>query len=264
MFLQKDIVGSMLSAFARRAGETKRGDLDEPSIAWKFAQVFCRIFTTCCFDLKVFGRNNVPHEGGVLLVSNHQSYLDPVLVGVRLDRPLNYIAKSELFENRHFAKLLRWLHSFPVHQGRADVGAVRETIVRLRAGRALAIFPEGSRTNNGELLPIERGVSLIVRRAKVPVVPVVIEGSYRAWPITESIFRPTNIRLVYGPPMDLSGLSEEEILRKIEKTLREMLGKMRQANGANHRNGGQGVEITNHWALNRNSHTQCPKFAQIN
>ena len=188
MPLQSDIVGSVLSAFTRRAGETKPGNLDEPSVAWKFAQVFCRIFTTCCFDLRVFGKKYVPNEGGVLLVANHQSYLDPVLVGVRLDRPLNYIAKSELFENRHFAKLLRWLHSFPVHQGQADVGAVRETIARLRAGRALAIFPEGSRTDNGDMLPIARGVSLIVRRAKVPVIPVVIDGSYRAWPISPKPF----------------------------------------------------------------------------
>jgi len=239
--LQQDIVGSVLSAFTRRAGETKRGNLDEPSVAWKFAQVFCRIFTTCCFDLKVFGKKYVPHEGGVLLVANHQSYLDPVLVGVRLDRPLNYIAKSELFENRHFAKLLRWLHSFPVHQGHADVGAVRETIARLRAGRALAIFPEGSRTNDGELLPIERGVSLIVRRANVPVIPVAIDGSYQAWPINESMFRPTNIRLVYGPPMELSGLNEQEILRKIEGTLREMLDEMRRTEGNGRRRARNGT-----------------------
>jgi 1-acyl-sn-glycerol-3-phosphate acyltransferase len=263
MRLQSDLVGPMLSAFTRRVGETKRGNLDDPTVAWKFAQVFCRIFTTCCFDLKVSGQKYVPHEGGVLLVANHQSYLDPVLVGVRLDRPLNYIAKSELFENPQFAKLLRWLHSFPVHQGHPDVGAVRETIARLRAGRALAIFPEGSRTDNGELLPIERGVSLIVRRAKVPVVPVVIDGSFRAWPINETMFRPTNIHLVYGPPMDLSGLSEEEILRKIEKTLREMLGKVRHAQRGDRRNGAR-VRITNHRALNRNSHTECPKIAQIN
>ncbi len=198
-----------------RAGERNLGD--HPSAAWKLAQVFCRIFTTCCFDLKVYGQHHVPPKGGVLLVANHQSYLDPVLVGVRLERPLHYIAKSELFENRHFARLLRWLNGFPVRQGAIDVGAVRETITRLREGHALTIFPEGSRTNNGELLPIARGVSLVVRRAKVPVIPVAIEGSYQAWPIDQSMFRPRKIRVMYGPPMELSGLSDEEILHTIEQ-----------------------------------------------
>jgi 1-acyl-sn-glycerol-3-phosphate acyltransferase len=208
--------------------------MSNPSSLWKLAQCFCRIFTTCCFDLKVFGAKHVPHEGGVLLVANHQSYLDPVLIGVRLPRPLNYIAKSELFENRHADRLLRWLNSFPVRQGSVDVGAVRETIARLRAGHALTIFPEGSRTNNGEMLPMSRGVSLVVRRAKVPVIPVVIDGSYQAWPMSRTIFRPRKIRLLYGPPMQLSDLTEDQILHTIDTTLHEMLAILRQADGSLH------------------------------
>jgi 1-acyl-sn-glycerol-3-phosphate acyltransferase len=229
VLLWKDFVRTIQSIPANRTSGLRLGNGEEPSVAWKFAQVFCRIFTTCCFDLKVYGQKHVPRQGGVLLVANHQSYLDPVLVGVRLKRPLNYIAKSELFENRHFARLLRWLNSFPVRQGAGDVGAIRETIARLRAGRALIIFPEGSRTNNGELLPIERGVSLILRRVNVPVIPVVIDGSYQAWPMNQSIFQPRKIRLEYGPPMVLSGLKEKEIVHVIEKTLLRMLGKLRVA-----------------------------------
>ncbi|MGA3065449.1 MAG: lysophospholipid acyltransferase family protein [Tepidisphaeraceae bacterium] len=189
---------------------------------WKLAQTFCRIVTTCAFDLKVYGEENVPERGGVLLVANHQSYLDPVLIGVRLPRQLSYMAKSELFENPRAARLLRWLHSFPVHQGTADVGAVRETIVRLRSGRALAIFPEGSRTSDGQMLPMQRGVALVIRRAKVPVIPVAIFGAYEAWPITEPMFRPAHIRVWYGKPMELAQLPEPEILRIIDRSLRGM------------------------------------------
>jgi 1-acyl-sn-glycerol-3-phosphate acyltransferase len=227
--LWKDFVRVTQSIPANRTSGLRFGNGEEPSAAWKFAQVFCRIFTTCCFDLEVHGQKHVPRHGGVLLVSNHQSYLDPVLVAVRLERPLNYIAKSELFENRHIARLLRWLNSFPVRQGAGDVGAIRETIARLEAGRALIIFPEGSRTNNGELLPIERGVSLILRRVRVPVIPVVIDGSYQAWPMNQSIFQPRKIQLTYGPAMELSGLNDKEIVQMIEKTLRGMLEKMRLA-----------------------------------
>jgi 1-acyl-sn-glycerol-3-phosphate acyltransferase len=203
-----------------------------PSPLWKLAQCFCRICTTCCFDLKTFGLKNVPPEGGVLLVANHQSYLDPVLVGVRLPRPLSYIAKSELFENYHAARLLRWLNGFPVHQGSIDIGALREAITRLRSGQALAIFPEGSRTNNGQMLPLERGVGLIIRRAKVLVIPVAIEGSYHAWPTNRTLFRPWKIRVSYGVPMQLSDLTETEILSILNMTLHEMLLRLRQPNNA--------------------------------
>ena len=202
--------------------------MENPSWLWKLAQCFCRIVTTCCFDLKVSGLRHFPRDGGVLLVANHQSNLDPVLIGVRLPRPLSYIAKSELFENHHADRLLRWLGGFPVRQGSIDVRAVRETIIRLRSGRALAIFPEGSRTYNGEMLPLERGVGLVVRRAKVPVIPVVIDGAFHAWPISQRMFRPWQIRIAYGPPMQLCDLSEDEIRGVLEKKLREMLQDLRR------------------------------------
>jgi 1-acyl-sn-glycerol-3-phosphate acyltransferase len=206
--------------------------MENPPPLWKFAQCVARIATTCCFDLKVYGERHVPRKGGVLLVANHQSYLDPVLIGARLSRPLNYIAKSELFENPHAARFLRFLNGFPVHQGTTDIAAMRETINRLRAGKALAIFPEGSRTNNGELLPIERGVSLVIRRAKVPVIPVVIDGSYEAWPMDRPMFRPWDIRVQYGPAMQLANKSEPEILSIIGNTLRDMLQQLRNTDRA--------------------------------
>jgi 1-acyl-sn-glycerol-3-phosphate acyltransferase len=211
-----------------------------PPPLWKLAQCFCRIITTCCFDLRVVGSERVPRTGGVLLVANHQSYLDPVLIGVRLPRPLSYIAKSELFENHYADRLLRWFNSFPVHQGSIDLHAVRETITRLRSGRALAIFPEGSRTNNGEMLPLERGVALVVRRAKVPVIPVVIEGSYQAWPINRPLFRPSKIRILYGAPMQLSDLPEDQILHILDTTLHQMLLTVRAANNSYHNNHSNG------------------------
>src|SRR5438093_13386407 len=110
----------------------------ERSLPWRYLQILGRVLTTLLFDLKVYGRRNVPEIGGVLIVSNHQSYLDPVLLAVRLGRPLNYIAKSELFENRFGGWFLRSvLNAFPVRQGHGDVSAVKETIRRLQAGHAL-------------------------------------------------------------------------------------------------------------------------------
>ena len=200
----------------------------KPTLLWKSLQAFCRILTTLLFDLKVYGSRNVPPRGGVLLVSNHQSYLDPVLLGVRVRRPLSYLAKSELFGNRGFTWLIRSLGAFPVRQGSGDVGAVKQTIERLREGHALNIFPEGSRTDNGQMLPLEKGVALVIRKAEVPVIPVAIQGAYRAWPKNRSVFHPAPIRLLYGPPMDLSKMDRDQIIATIDSELHEMLKRLKR------------------------------------
>jgi len=93
----------------------------KPSPIWKLLQVFCRVVTTLLFDLKVYGSHRFPREGGVLLVSNHQSYLDPLLLGVRLPRTLSYMAKASLFKIAPFAWFIRSLGAFPVRQGEGDI-----------------------------------------------------------------------------------------------------------------------------------------------
>lgn len=196
------------------------------SLLWRILRMPCRVIATLLFDLKAYERHHVPQRGGVLLVANHQSYLDPVLLAVYLRRPMSYLAKSELFTNRHFGWLIRSLNAFPVKQGAGDVGAVKETIKRLREGHILNIFPEGSRTEDGLMGPIEPGAALVVRRAHVPVVPVVIEGSYDAWPKGRKLPRACHVSVMYGPPMDVSGLKAAEITQLIDRTLRSMHAKL--------------------------------------
>lgn len=194
---------------------------------WITVAGIARILFSVFFDLKVFGARNVPKTGGVLLVSNHQSYLDPVLMALGLDRTVSYLAKSELFKVPGLAWLIRSLNAFPVEQGAGDVGAVKEAIARLQTGHVLNVYPEGSRTENGEIGPMEKGVGLIIRRSKVPVVPVAIAGSYEAWPKSEKFPRSRPIRVVFGPPMDLAGLDRDEILARIDQTLRRMFEDLR-------------------------------------
>lgn len=202
----------------------------ERSLLWKLLKSFCRIVTSCLFDLKVYGRQHVPRHGGALLVANHQSYLDPIVVAVQLDRPVSFLAKSELFENLYFGGLIRSLHAFPVRQGEGDVGAVRETIRRLREGHVLNIYPEGSRSDDGEITALQAGISLIVRRAGVPIVPVVIDGAFKAWPRHRRLFRAAPVRVMYGPALHLNGMKSREIVDRIEATLRTMLHELRRRN----------------------------------
>jgi len=199
----------------------------KPSPVWKFLQTISRIGTTLLFDLKVYGAHRVPAEGGVLLVSNHQSYLDPVLLGVRLGRPLSYMAKASLFKFAPFAWVIRSLGAFPVRQGAGDIRAMKEAIERVQEGLALTIFPEGSRTEDGSLLPVEPGIALVIRKAKVPVVPAVIDGAIDAWPRGRKLFRAAPVRVLYGRPMDLSGLSRDQIVERIGLEFRTMLQQLR-------------------------------------
>jgi 1-acyl-sn-glycerol-3-phosphate acyltransferase len=198
------------------------------SVPFRCAQAICRVFTSVYFDLKVRGIEHVPRTGGVLLVANHQSFLDPILLGVRLPRSLSYMARSELFEvNPVFTWLIRALGAFPVRQTGSAAGAIKEAVERLQEGRALTIYPEGSRTETGEIGPMEKGVALVIRKAKVPVIPVAIDGSFEAWRKGTTLFRPHPIRLLYGPAMDLADKRPDEIVATIDRTIRGLFEQLR-------------------------------------
>jgi 1-acyl-sn-glycerol-3-phosphate acyltransferase len=205
-----------------------RGDPSIPGPFWRFCRMVARPIMTFMFDLKVYGRHHVPRRGGALLVTNHQSYLDPVLIGAYLQRPMAYLAKSELFENKHFAWLIRSLNAFPIKQGAGDVGAVKELIKRLKQGYLTGIFAEGTRTEDGELQPIQPGSALVIRRAHVPAIPCVIQGSFQAWPRQKKLFHSHPIAVMYGPPLKVEGLKGDEIVRLIDKTFHEMVAELRR------------------------------------
>jgi 1-acyl-sn-glycerol-3-phosphate acyltransferase len=179
------------------------------------------------FDLEVYGVDNVPATGGAILAANHQSYLDPPAVAGPLTRPVSFMAKSELFENPYFGWLIRNLHAFPIRQGRGDKGALTETVMRLQEGALLNMYPEGSRSEDGEMAPLEKGIALVVRKARVPVVPVAIDGSFDAWPKGRKLFRPGKIRVLYGPPIELHELPGDELVKRLERVLRGMFEDLR-------------------------------------
>jgi 1-acyl-sn-glycerol-3-phosphate acyltransferase len=202
----------------------------EQSFLWKCAQVIAQILTRLLFGLEVYGRRNIPEQGGVLIASNHQSYVDPVVLAAFLKRPLNFVGKSELFSNPFGAWAMRRLNAFPLRQGKGDIGALKETIRRLREGHMLNIFPEGERSVDGEIHTFQKGVALIVRRAGVPVIPAVIVGAYDAWPIHRWMWRMAPIRVRFGPPLQLDGLqSDEEITLAIERAVRRMFEAERES-----------------------------------
>ena len=138
-----------------------------------------------------------------------------------------YMAKSELFKNPMFAKLIRRIECFSQSsRGAGDKGAIEETVKRLREGYLINIFPEGTRTLDGKIQPLQRGVALVVRRADIPIVPAVLEGSFRAWSKGRKLPRATYIRVAYGPPLIPTGMKADAIMQWMDTTLRSMHEKL--------------------------------------
>lgn len=197
-------------------------------LVWKSLQASAKILGTILFDLKVFGAENIPRHGGALIVSNHQSYLDPILLNTAMRRPLCYLAKSELFENKALGWLLWSVGVIPVRQGAGDVGAIRMSIRKLQEGNLLSLYPEGARTLDGRIGRIEKGVALIDHRAHVPMIPVAIVGAYEAWPWNRTFPRPWPVRIQIGPAMNLADQNTNEIVATVDRTLRQMFDELTQ------------------------------------
>jgi 1-acyl-sn-glycerol-3-phosphate acyltransferase len=138
---------------------------------------------TLVYRVRIQGATNIPATGGLLIVANHQSHLDPPLVGIGIrGRNMAAIARQGLFKNPVMGLLLRSLGVIPIRENEGDAGAIRAGIAQLKEGRVVVIFPEGSRSPDGAMVAFKRGAWLLMARAQVPVVPAAVEGCFDAWP----------------------------------------------------------------------------------
>ena len=146
------------------------------------------------WSLRAGGRRHIPASGPVLIVSNHQSHFDPPLIGLAAPRPLTYLARSTLFNNKVFATMIRAFGAIPIDRDSGKDG-LQAVLTALAAGRAVLMFPEGTRTEDGVMQPLKAGVSLLVKRADCPIVPCGVAGSYDAWPRAQMLPRPSPLFL---------------------------------------------------------------------
>jgi 1-acyl-sn-glycerol-3-phosphate acyltransferase len=189
-----------------------------------------RITFILAFRVRVFGQLNVPRRGGVLIVSNHQSYLDPALLSLGFERSVSFMARRTLFRNPAFGRLIAALNAFPVTRGGLDIAAMREAVRRLQNGECLVVFPEGTRTSDGSIAPLHPGILAIVERANVPIVPAVIEGAFEAWP-RGSTPRANEISVLYGRairPEEHSRLSRAELVERLQSELSRLETELRK------------------------------------
>ncbi|MBV9148766.1 MAG: 1-acyl-sn-glycerol-3-phosphate acyltransferase [Candidatus Eremiobacteraeota bacterium] len=150
----------------------------------------------CLWRFKAEGAEQVPSSGPLIVACNHASYMDPVALGVACPRPLAYMAKIELFSLPILGPLIRRLNAYPVDRSASPIAGMKRSIEMLRQGKAIGIFPQGTRVRNGEG-NIYEGVALLASLGKAPVVPARITGSDEA-------LRLRQIKVAFGPPLRLS------------------------------------------------------------
>jgi 1-acyl-sn-glycerol-3-phosphate acyltransferase len=169
----------------------------------------CALFVILFFWFKVYRRENVPKKGAFLLLSNHQCYLDPIFCAGLLPMRMCYMARDTLFRNPILGWMIRSVNAIPVKRGHGDIGAMKAVIERLNRGLPVCLFPEGTRTADGKITAVKPGVALLSRRAKVPVVPMVIDGAFEAWPRHNKIFGlGYHIVAYYGKPISAERIKE--------------------------------------------------------
>ncbi len=184
-------------------------------VAWfDLCECFCRTTLKLAYRFRIVGESRVPAEGPCLFVSNHQSYLDPVINGCAIvDRQLTAMAKESLFAFKPFAWLMYSYGAIALREEGGDLAAFRAALSELKAGRSVLLYPEGTRTPDGGVHEFQAGVSLLVRRAGVPVVPMGIEGAFDLWPIGRKLPRLSGrIEVEVGEP-----LAPESLPRRTEE-----------------------------------------------
>src|ERR1700761_6568745 len=152
------------------------------------------------FRYRAYGQENIIEEGPAIMAANHQSYLDPPLVGITCRKELYFLARKTLFEKRVLGPLISRVNALPVDLSRGDLAAFRAVMTLLKEGHRTVIFPEGTRSLNGEIQPARPGIGMIIAKTLAPVVPVRIFGSFEAWPKGGKT-SPPPIPVVVGKPI---------------------------------------------------------------
>ena len=213
--------------------ETKPAGRKQRHVTWKHELWYHVCWSFCWLAVKILfrarhrGARHVPRKGPVLVVSNHQSFLDPPAIGVGLWRRMNYLARKQLFTFKPFALLIASVDAIPLDQDGIGFQGIKETIRRLRNNEMVLIFPEGARSYDGNMVPFRKGYINIAVKTGSVIVPTAIAGAFQAYPRQKkypSIFR-KGLTIEYGAPItpdDYRGMKEEELHDLVESRVKEI------------------------------------------
>ncbi len=191
---------------------------------WLYALlwVLCRTLGVSLLGFRLGKAGRLPRDGGLLVLSSHQSHLDPLLLGLATDRRLSSLARSSLFTFGPFGRVITALDAVPIDRNASAVKALKTVSSRLRGGAAVIVFPEGTRTETGSLGEIKSGFALLAKRAGVPIAPVAIVGAFECWPRFRLLPRPGRIRLEFGEVIsaaEVAALDERQLVERCAAAL---------------------------------------------
>jgi 1-acyl-sn-glycerol-3-phosphate acyltransferase len=195
-----------------------------------FGRWVCRVFVMLFFRIRTYGRDNIPQKGPFIIVSNHQSFLDPIFCGGLIKRHSHFIARDTLFKNWFFGPVISSVNAIPVKLGEPDISAMRKVLEKLKKGCGVTLFPEGTRTHDGKITPFKPGLGLLSRRGNAPIIPAIIDGAFECWPRHKKLFTPGYVRVTYGKPISIDQvkqMGDEKLAEHLTDTLRKMQNKSR-------------------------------------
>jgi 1-acyl-sn-glycerol-3-phosphate acyltransferase len=172
--------------------------------------------------MEIYGLENFPKEGGVVLASNHASYLDPIILGGASPRPLYYMARDSLFKGPLLKKFLLSCNAFPMNRDSVDLGSIRKALQLLSGGKVVTIFPEGTRSHDGKIHKGKEGVAMLGIRSSSKILPTKIVGSDKCMPRGSKFVKPGKLIVKFGNFIDCSVYSKKKD-RKLYSELSEQV-----------------------------------------
>ncbi|MFM7406346.1 MAG: lysophospholipid acyltransferase family protein [Cuspidothrix sp.] len=178
------------------------------------------------FKGKIYGAENVPQSGSVIVVSNHASYFDPPIVSSCVRRPVAYMAKEELFKVPVLAQAIKLYGAYPVSRGSADRNAIRAALEFLENGWALGVFLEGTRTPDGRITDPKKGAALLAAKSQAPFLPVSLWGSEQILQPGSALPRPVPLTIRIGELIDPPSSTNRDELERVTKKCATVINEM--------------------------------------
>ncbi len=166
-------------------------------VLYRIARTLFGTLLKAFFHFRVYGRENLP-RGKAIIAANHQSYVDPPVISAAIPEEIFFLARDDLFKLGAFRWLCRKVNSIMIKKRRADRSALRTVLEKLGEGRKVVVFPEGTRSSDGQLQPPESGVSLLAHRSRAPVIPAYVSGTYHVLPRGRKMVRFHPVSVSFG------------------------------------------------------------------